>query len=109
MLPSRYESFGTVILEAWAAGTPLVACAAQGPAAHIAHGVNGLLAPIDNPPALTDAIASLMSDAVLREKLAANGFETYRRDFTPEAVTAQWLRFYEGVLRDSPKVNRHKT
>lgn len=106
VLPSRYESFGTVILEAWATGTPLVACAAQGPAAHIADGVNGLLTPIDKPLALRDAIDGLLSDAVLREKLAANGFETYRRDFTPEAVTTQWLRFYEAVLRDSPKANR---
>jgi hypothetical protein len=100
VLPSRYESFGTVILEAWASRTPLVACAAQGPAAHIADGVNGMLAPVDNPAALAAAIRRVLTDEALQQTLAGNGFETYRRDFTPEAVTQQWLDFYRGVERN---------
>ncbi len=109
VLPSRYESFGTVILEAWAAGTPLAACAAQGPAAHIADGVNGLLAPVDDPAALRDVIARLVSDEALQKNLAANGYETYRQGFTPEAVTAQWLAFYEGLAQDrGPLLGRER-
>lgn len=106
VLPSRYESFGTVILEAWAAGTPLVACAAQGPAAHIADGVNGLLAPVDDPAALRDAIARLVSNEALQRNLVANGLETYRHGFTPEAVTAQWLAFYEDLARGQGSISR---
>ena len=48
VLPSRWEPFGTVMLEAWAAGTPLVAAASQGPAALIEDGANGLLVPVDD-------------------------------------------------------------
>jgi glycosyltransferase involved in cell wall biosynthesis len=95
VLPSRYESFGTVILEAWASRKPLVACAAQGPAAHISDGVNGLLAPVDDPAALGAAIRRLVADEGLRKSLIESGYETYRRDFTPEAVTAQWLGLYK--------------
>jgi glycosyltransferase involved in cell wall biosynthesis len=100
VLPSRYESFGTVILEAWASRTPLVACAAQGPAAHIADGVNGLLAPVDDAAALGAAIRRLVADEALQKSLIENGFETYRRNFTPEAVIAQWLALYDGLRKD---------
>jgi glycosyltransferase involved in cell wall biosynthesis len=55
VLPSRWEPFGTVMLEAWAAGTPLIAAASQGPAALISDGVNGLLVPVDDAPALAAA------------------------------------------------------
>ena len=46
------------MLEAWAAGTPLVAAASQGPAALIEDGGNGLLVPVDDAPALAAAIAA---------------------------------------------------
>ena len=59
VLPSRWEPFGTVMLEAWAAGTPLVAAASQGPSALIEDGGNGLLVPVDDAPALAAAIRRL--------------------------------------------------
>ena len=49
------------MLEAWAAGTPLVAAASQGPAALIADGSNGLLVPVDDAAALRAAIRRLMA------------------------------------------------
>ena len=97
VLPSRYEPFGNVILEAWAARTALVACASAGPAAHVVDGVNGLLTPIDDVAALREALARVLSDETLRQSLIANGFETYSQGFTPEAVTAQWIAFYKSV------------
>jgi glycosyltransferase involved in cell wall biosynthesis len=97
VLPSRYEPFGTVILEAWAARTPLVACASAGPAAHVINGVNGLLTPIDDVAALRDTLARILSDDALRQSLIANGFETYSQEFTPETLTAQWIAFYKTV------------
>jgi glycosyltransferase involved in cell wall biosynthesis len=97
VLPSRYEPFGTVILEAWAARTPLVACASAGPAAHVIDGVNGLLTPIDDVASLRNALAGVLSDEALRQGLITNGFEAYSQGFTPEAVTAQWIAFYKAV------------
>ncbi len=101
VLPSRYEPFGTVILEAWAAKTPLVACASAGPAAHVTDGVNGLLTPIDDAAALTKALARVLSDDGLRNSLIENGYRTYLKDFTPEAVTARWIEFYNTLERDA--------
>jgi glycosyltransferase involved in cell wall biosynthesis len=97
VLPSRYEPFGTVILEAWAAGTPLVACRSAGPAAHIDDGVNGLLAPIDDVAALTNCIRRVLDDENLSRRLIAQGYATYIKSYTREAVTQQWLEFYQTI------------
>jgi glycosyltransferase involved in cell wall biosynthesis len=97
VLPSRYEPFGTVILEAWAARTPLVACASAGPAAHVADGETGLLTPIDDAPALASALARTLVDDALRSKLIEGGWRTYNDGYTREAVTRRWLAFYASL------------
>lgn len=98
VLPSRYEPFGTVMLEAWACGTPLVAAAAAGPAAFVQHGVNGLLVPINDPKALAQAIRQLRDDAALRARLAQGGLASYEAQFTRPAVTARMLEVYRQIL-----------
>lgn len=103
VLPSRYEPFGTVILEAWAAGTPLVACRSAGPAAHVDDGVNGLLVPIDDVGALAAAMMRVLGDEDLRRKLVANGYATYIKSYTPEAVTQQWLAYYKQLVAGAVK------
>ncbi len=98
VLPSRYEPFGTVILEAWAAKTPLVAASSAGPAAHIQDGVNGLLVPIDDMPALAQAMRRALDDKGLREHMTAEGYTAYTRDFTRDAVTQKWVEFYQARM-----------
>jgi glycosyltransferase involved in cell wall biosynthesis len=98
VLPSRYEPFGTVILEAWAAGVPLVAAASAGPAATVADGETGLLVPIDDAPALAAALRRAAEDAPLRHRLVAAGRVAYARDYTPERVTEQMLATYRRML-----------
>jgi len=102
-LPSRYEPFGTVILEAWAAGTPLVAARSAGPDAHVTDGQNGLLVPIDDVQALTQALKRAVTDEALRRKLIANGFETYGRTYTRKAVTTRMIGLYESLIASHAK------
>jgi glycosyltransferase involved in cell wall biosynthesis len=100
VLPSRYEPFGTVILEAWAARAPLVACRSAGPAAHVEDNANGLLAPIGDAEALAAALRRALGDDALRERLVAEGYAAYMKDYTREAVTRQWIGFYESLIKD---------
>ncbi len=93
-LPSRYEPFGTVILEAWAARTPLVACASAGPSGTVEDGRTGLLVPIDDARALAASLRRAFEDQPLRRRLIEQGYEAYQKDYTREAVTRQWLAFY---------------
>ena len=98
VLPSRYEPFGTVILEAWAAGVPLVAARSAGPAATVADGETGLLVPIDDAAALADALRRAAEDEPLRARLIAGGQAAYAADYTPERVTAAMIALYRRLL-----------
>lgn len=62
LVPSSYEPFGLVALEASAAGTPVVAGAAGGLPEIVTHGENGLLVPPRDPRALADAVTGLLAD-----------------------------------------------
>jgi hypothetical protein len=100
VLPSRWEPFGTVMLEAWAAGTPLVAAASQGPSALIEDGSNGLLVPVDDPGALASALRRVMDDAELRSRLIERGRADYLKGFTREAATDQMAKLYRRVIAE---------
>jgi glycosyltransferase involved in cell wall biosynthesis len=101
VLPSRYEPFGTVMLEAWAAGVPLVAAASQGPKDLIADGGNGLLVPIDDAPALAAAIRRIRGDAALEAHLIERGRADYQKGYTREAVTERMLSLYQRLIARS--------
>src|SRR5262249_42078882 len=106
VLPSRWEPFGTVMLEAWAAGTPLVAAASQGPAAVIADGANGLLVPVDDAPALAAAIGRLAADPLLQARLVERGRADFRKGFTREAVTQRMIALYTEITGEHSTVSR---
>jgi glycosyltransferase involved in cell wall biosynthesis len=97
--PSRHEPLGNVVIEAWAAGRPVVAAASAGPAALIEDGENGLLVPVDDAPALAGALARLASDDALAARLAAGGRRAYEAEFTEGAAIARWRDFLESVAR----------
>lgn len=80
-LPSRSDSFGLVLLEAWANGVSSVAYRAGGIADVIRHERDGLLVPCGNIPALTAAIERLAGDIDLRIALGQYGQARAGRDF----------------------------
>jgi glycosyltransferase involved in cell wall biosynthesis len=94
-LPSRYEPFGTVMVEAWQTGVPLIACAAAGPSAYVQDGRNGLLVPIDDASALALAIRRAVEDKALRTALVEGGRASYEADFTKEKIVAAYRDLYE--------------
>jgi glycosyltransferase involved in cell wall biosynthesis len=93
VVPSRREPLGNVVIEAWAAGRPVVAAASVGPRVLIADGDNGLLVPVDDPSALAAALARLADDGMLRDHLAAGGRTAYEAEFTEPAVVARYQDF----------------
>lgn len=97
------ESFGVVLLEAMAAGTPVVAGDIEGYSSVITQGENGLLTTPKDDEALAGAIDTLLKDPDLRTRLADAGrrtAETYRW----ERVAARVLDYYRAVVEDQAPV-----
>ena len=91
-VPSRNEPFGIVVLEAWAAGKPVVATLAGGPREFIWHNVNGFLVDT-NPGGLAHGIGSLLADHDHCRALGANGRRAVEEKFNWDNVAA----YTEGV------------
>lgn len=91
------ESFGVVLLEAMAAGTPVVASRIQGYAGVLTHGREGFLAEPKDPSSLAVAIVRLLSDRDLRGRMAEAGRRTARAYDWP-VVAGRVLAYYEKML-----------
>lgn len=94
---SRYEPFGTVFVQSWAQGVPVITSDADGPRQFVRHNEDGLVVPKDDPAALKDAIAGLLADRDLQEKLVKNGLARYRGEFTKEASVQAYLGLYREI------------
>jgi glycosyltransferase involved in cell wall biosynthesis len=81
--PSRSDAFPIVVLEAMAAGLPVVATRVGGLPEQVAPGT-GLLVPPDDPGALADAVATLVERAELRAELGEAGRRSVQARFGPE-------------------------
>lgn len=97
VFPSRYEPNGTVVMESWAHGRPLVASRAKGPEWLVDDGVNGLLFPVDDVEALADCIDKVMKDPVLASKLVEGGLKKWKQSFSRRAVVDQYLKLFESL------------
>jgi D-inositol-3-phosphate glycosyltransferase len=97
VVPSHYESFGMVALEAMACGTPVVASQVGGLAFLVQDGVTGYSVPVGDPQALCCRLMSLLSDPVLRDKMGQQAAHFARR-YAWEVITDQILGVYKTVL-----------
>lgn len=95
--PSLYgESFGIVLLEAMAAGTPVVASDISGYAKVARDGADAVLVPPGDASALATALGSVLTDAHHRDRLVASGTARVA-DFSMGALA----KLYEGFYRDA--------
>ncbi len=97
-MPSHYESFGMVALEALACGRPVIATNAGGPAFIIEDGVSGLLTPPSDPPTLARHLEHLLLNDDERATLGAAARERALR-FGWEHIACDILSIYRDLLR----------
>lgn len=81
-LPSRYEGFGCVYLEAMSTGRSAIACRGQGIDEIIRHGSNGWLIDPDNLPELISALTTLLGDVQLRRQIGEAARRSVLERFT---------------------------
>lgn len=98
VLPSRIESFGLVLLEAWSLGVPVIALDLPVFRELIEHGVDGLLVSPGDTRALADAISVLLADPVRARDMGLAGRRKVAARYTPEAVAARLVEACELAL-----------
>jgi phosphatidyl-myo-inositol alpha-mannosyltransferase len=92
------ESFGIVLVEAMAAGLPIVASDIPGYREVVRKGVDGLLVPPNDPPAVAEAIRTVISDPALAERLRAAAQARAER-FRWEVVAVEIESAYHDAMR----------
>ena len=95
---ARSEPFGLAIVEAMAAGLPVVAAASEGAVEIIEDGVSGKLVPADDPEALAQAINDLLDDPHERSRLGTNARLAARERFSLQRMASDTERVYREVL-----------
>ncbi len=95
---ARSEPFGLAIVEAMAAGLPVVATASEGATEIIEDGVSGKLVAADNPEALAQAIDELLDDLDERSRLGRNALLAARERYSLDRMASDTEQVYREVL-----------
>jgi glycosyltransferase involved in cell wall biosynthesis len=102
VLPSLFEGLPLSVLEAMAAGKPVIATAVPGTREAVSEGETGLLFPPGDAPALARAVTSILADRSLAARLGRAGQVRVRQEFSAEMMTRQVEAVYGEVLRSAP-------
>jgi glycosyltransferase involved in cell wall biosynthesis len=101
VMPSHSEGSPNVLLEAMAAGIPVVATRAGGIPEIATDSETALLVPSRDPTAMAFALQKILHDTVLRETLARNAREVAEKQYSPDAHRRSLVQIYQNVLADS--------
>ncbi len=96
--PSRYETLGNVILEAWAHGRAVLSTRTAGAVELITHGEDAWLVPAQQPHTLADGIRRLLGDEPLRTCLASQGRKQVENHYSQQHIVNAYLDFYQRLL-----------
>ena len=101
VLPSYTEGLPNIVLEAFAAGVPVVATAVGGTPEAVEDGGNGYLVPPGDPPALAQRILDALSNEPRRQALAQRGRDRVLNEFSFENLSASYERLFQELSRSS--------
>lgn len=99
VVPSHYEPFGLVAIEAMASGTPVVASDVGGLQFTVIPEITGLLAPAKDDAAFAKAIDRILADPNWRDQLGQAGRDRVEKMFSWDGVAAQLGKVYQQVLK----------
>ena len=97
VVPSQYESFGMVALEAMACGKPVVASHIGGLAYLVQDGITGYTVPVDDPEALASRLTLLIQDQGLRDRMGKQAVRV-AQDYAWDKIAAKLIPVYDELL-----------
>ena len=98
VVPSQYESFGMVALEAMACGTPVVASQVGGLAFLVQDGVTGFTVPTSDPASLAERLTALINNPELRQRMGGDA-AAFAKEYSWEVIAKQIVELYQEVLK----------
>lgn len=98
VMPSHYESFGMVALEAMACGTPVIASEVGGLAYLVRDGETGFTIPAEEPKMLCEKLTWLLNDTELHGKMSAQA-AAYAQDYAWEKIARQIVDVYHELVK----------
>ena len=101
------EAAGNVILEALAAGCPVVCADAGGPSEYVERGRTGFVVPRSDAAAMSDALCQLLASPALRCRMARAARESAERDFAYRRMIADYARVYADVIGEPASRRRY--
>ena len=100
VMPSHYESFGMVALEAMACGTPVIASDVGGLAQLVRDGETGFLVPGGDPIAMSERLRFLLVDEDLRSRLGQGAAE-HAKSYGWDRITSKIIHLYERTVANT--------
>ncbi|MBP1692662.1 MAG: putative glycosyltransferase [Chloroflexi bacterium] len=101
VVPSFYESFGMVALEAMACGTPVVASQVGGLAFLVQDGITGFTVPVDDPQALSNRLTELVKNPILRQTMSAQAV-ALAQNFGWDKIASRIVEVYTSLINHEP-------
>lgn len=98
VMPSHYESFGMVALEAMACGTPVIASQVGGLTYLVKDGETGYHIPYDSVESFSEKLGALLNDSTLRTTMGENA-RLHAQDYAWEKIAAQIVEVYQTLLQ----------
>lgn len=98
VLPSSFEPFGIVLLEALSCETPVVATYAGGIPEVVKNGENGILVPVNNHRELAKVIQHLLDNKDVRVRFGQAGRKLVVENFSLEVSTKKLINMYKKIL-----------
>jgi len=98
VMASSADSFGTVYLEAWLSGKPVIGAESGGVPDVISHGHDGLLVKFGDYEALAGAVSELLSNADLRRRLGEAGQRKVMDQYTWDTVFGRFMSVIDPLL-----------
>jgi glycosyltransferase involved in cell wall biosynthesis len=100
VLASEWEGFGLVLVEAMAAGKPIVATHVSGIPEVVLHGESGILVPPHDPTKFAAAVLELLADNAERDRLGSNGYRRVHTLFNADRMIDETIGVYREALAE---------
>ena len=98
MLASTVEAAGNVILEAMAAGRPVVCTDSGGPPAYVRDGEVGFVVPVGDDRMMAERIRLLLRNPILRESLGSGAHQLASGELSYDRMISELINVYDDVL-----------